>query len=143
MIGSQKEEAQYMAVCTLIVSLISLTPGGISDARLQTYLGRLNLDTNTPVGNLNDTLSRMRKEGYINRVVDPTPDEETITWHVGPRGKVEISSECVRGFVHEVYGDRAPEDLDKRLQRSLGLGSKKTARSEVDDEENNREEDER
>jgi len=127
-IGSQREEAQYSAVCTIIISLISLSPGGcLPDSRLHHHLQRLNLEKNTPVGSLNDTLSRMRKDGYIHRVVDSTPDEETTDWYVGPRGKVEMGSKCIRGFVHEVYGDRAPEDLDKRLQRSLGLEIKRDA----------------
>lgn len=115
-----------MAVCTTIVSLIAMSPGdGLPDAKLNHYLARLNLDKNTPVGSLNDTLARMRKEGYVTRVVDSNPDgDESTDWHVGPRGKVEISSKCIRGFVIEIYGDRAPDDLDKKLQRSLGLDIK-------------------
>lgn len=132
MIGAPKDEAQYMAVCTVIVSILALSQGGLTDSKLQHYLRRLNLETHSPVGNIKDTLNRMKRDGYINRVSEQTVEDESITWHVGPRGKVEIGKMSVRGFIHEVYGRRAPKDLDKRVQRSLGmeLSKKSTTRNE-------------
>lgn len=129
MIGAPKDEAQYMAICTVIVSILSLAQGGagLSDNKLTSYLRRLNLDTHTPVGSLKDTLARMKKDGYVNRVTEQTVEDESVTWHVGPRGKVEIGKMSIRGFVHEVYGRRAPTDLDKRVQRSLGMEIRKSA----------------
>lgn len=131
MIGASKDEAQYMAICTVVVSILSLSQGGLTDSKLTSYLRRLNLESHTPVGPLKDTLARMKRDGYINRVTEQTVEDESITWHVGPRGKVEIGKMSVRGFVHEVYGKRAPKDLDKRVQRSLGMDIKKsTSRNE-------------
>ncbi len=89
------------------------------------------------MGKLEDVLNRMRKEGYVIRVNtrESNGDDESVDWYVGGRGKVEISGKCVRGFVREVYGDSAPEDLDKRLQRSLGLEIRKAGENDEEDVE--------
>jgi len=63
----------------------------------------------------------MIKQGYIIRISDKSGDEETIDWRVGPRGKVEIGNKGIQGLVNEVYGDSAPDDLEKRIHRSLGM----------------------
>lgn len=66
-------------------------------------------------------MGKMQRQGYIVKTVDRTGDEETIDWRVGPRGKAEIGNRGIQGLVKEVYGDDAPENLEKRLQRSLGI----------------------
>ena len=123
-ISSQKEEAQYVALCTLIISLISLSPGdSLPDSKLLHHLKRLHLDINTPLGTTEKTLDRMRKESYLVRITnsDANGENETVDWMVGGRGKVEIGAMGVRGFVREVYGEGAPAGFDKRLQKGLGL----------------------
>jgi len=67
----------------------------------------------------------MINQGYLQKVVENNADEEQIDWKVGPRGKVEIASKGIRGLVLEVYGENADDDLDKKLQRSLGMEIKK------------------
>lgn len=65
----------------------------------------------------------MVKEGYLVRDKDTSGGDEVIEYRVGPRGKVEVGDEGVSGLVREVYGkvDTEREDLDRRLERSLGL----------------------
>jgi hypothetical protein len=121
-IGSADEEAAYTGLCSVIVSLIALSPGGqIPDHKLMSHLKRFNSEKNTGLDTTAATLKKMINQGYIFRVVDKSADEETIDWIVGPRGKVEIGNKGIQGLVREVYGDSAPDDLDKRMQRSLGM----------------------
>jgi hypothetical protein len=110
-------------------------------------LKQLNADENTPLDKTSTILSTMIKQGYIVRTVEKSGDEETIDWRVGPRGKVEISNKGIQGFVQEIYGDDAPDDLEARLQRSLKMEVKKVKKSngaaEVEAEEESEEEQER
>lgn len=114
-----------MGLCSVIVSIIALTSGGqISDHKLMLHLKRLNAEKNTGLDTTPMTLKKMINQGYIAKVVERSADEDTVEWIVGPRGKIEIGSTAIRGLVTEVYGENAPDDLDKRLQRSLGMEMK-------------------
>ena len=124
---STTEEASYVALVTLIVSLITMSPQNqCLEAKLYSYLSKLNIDVymlgeKTPI-----VLKRMAAQGYIRRSVEKTTDDETINWLVGPRGKVEIGTKGTAGFVSEVYGESAPEDLGKRLKKSLAIGTEQS-----------------
>jgi hypothetical protein len=99
-----------------------MSPGGqIPDHKLTRTLRRLNVEENTPLEKTAAILQKMIRQGYLIRITDRQGDEETIDWRVGPRGKVEIGNQGIQGFVKEIYGDDAPDDLDKRLNRSLGI----------------------
>lgn len=74
-----------------------------------------------PMDKTENVLKKMANQGYITKVIDKSGDEETIDWVVGPRGKIEIGNAGVHGLVNEVYGESAPEDLQQRLKRSLGM----------------------
>jgi hypothetical protein len=131
----------------MIVTLISLSPGGsVPDHKLMHLLKQLNADENTPLDKTSAILSTMIKQGYIVRTVDKSGgDEDTTDWRVGPRGKVEISNKGIQGFVQEIYGDDAPEDLEARLQRSLRMELKKKSngQAEAEVEEESEEEQDR
>ncbi len=106
----------------MIVSIVALSPDGtVPDHKLMSYLRRLNIDENNPLDKTSNTLRKMQAQGYLVKTVDKTPDDETTDWRVGPRGKVEIVSRGTQGLIREVYGDDAPEDLVKRIHRSLGI----------------------
>jgi hypothetical protein len=106
----------------VVVSIIALSPGkSIPDSKLDRYLARLNANKNMPMDKTENVLKRMSTQGYITKVLDRSGDEETVDWVVGPRGKIEIGNRGVLGLVKEVYGDSAPEDLQQRLTRSLGI----------------------
>ena len=123
---STAEEASYVALVTLVVSLISMSPQNqCLEAKLYSYLSKLNIDVymlgeKTPL-----MLKKMQAQGYIYKSVEKSAEDETINWLVGPRGKVEIGSKGTAGFVSEVYGDTAPNDLENRLSKSLALGTAK------------------
>ena len=132
-------EASYTGLYTFVIAVIYLsTAHRISDGRLETQLKRLNAD-NYVLGDKTDKiLKRMEKEQYIVKVKESeTGGEETFDWVIGPRGKVEIGEQGVAGLVRSVYGSRGVEieELEKRLERSLGEGTFRKKIIEEDDVE--------
>lgn len=108
----------------MIVSIIALsTSGTINEAQLDRNLERLDANINMPTGPREVVLKKMEKQGYIVRSREQNTDDPVIEYRLGPRAKLEIGTEGVMRFVKEVYGDDAPEDLEQRLYRSLGVNS--------------------
>ncbi|ESZ90697.1 hypothetical protein SBOR_8923 [Sclerotinia borealis F-4128] len=128
---SQWDEATYIGFYTTVVSVIMLSPDAtMTDSKLMSVLRKLNADSNMPMDKTTLIFKKMMQQNYIIRTVEKNDGDEVIEWRVGPRGKMEIGTKGVQGLVKEVYGENAPEDLDKRLDRSLGLGKRKAAHLE-------------
>lgn len=127
-----------MALYSFVISLILLSGGTLPDGKLDRYLKRVNVDETTPFSNsaayngmdkTEKLLKRMEKDSYIVKIRDTSTGEETIDWIVGQRGKVEVGEQGVTGLVTAVYGELdedASTDLQRRVDRSLGAGEKKT-----------------
>ncbi|KAF8854370.1 MAGE-domain-containing protein [Acephala macrosclerotiorum] len=145
-IGNVGNEAAYIGICSIIVSIIALSAGGtIQDARLMHHLKSMNLETNTPVGKTEDVLKKMISQGYIQKIVERNENDETMDWIVGPRGKVELAAKGIRGLVLEVYGGEDQElrkDVDQKVQKALGLelNTKNRANEQQEEEEEEAEE---
>lgn len=120
-IPSAATESAYMGLYSLIVSIIMLNGGRVSDEKLMRYLQRLNANVNTPVDKTELLFAKMQKQGYLVKIKDSASGTDITEWMVGPRGKVEVGTEGVKGLVETVYGDTAPDDLDVRLKASLGI----------------------
>lgn len=90
---------------------------------------------NTPIDTLENTLRKMKKEGYLVEVKDNTGDEQITDWMVGPRGKIEVGNTGVQGLVRAVYGDKADANLEKKINSSLGLTSSVATKNRDEDEE--------
>src|SRR3569833_194304 len=119
---SDEDEAAYMGVYGMTVALICLNGGTLSDAKLRRYLRRLNAADNMPGDKTDNILQKMIKHGYIVKTVDrrPDADDESTTWSIGSRGKLELSPEAVAGIVREVYGE-VTDDLENKIRISLDL----------------------
>lgn len=129
---SQEGEASYVGMYTTLISIITLSGGELSDARLRRHLQRLVIDKNMPSLNPNDAnhatenteivLQRMIRQGYLVKTSENKMqgDDDSITWHVGPRGKVEVSNEAIAEMIRKIYGGSSPE-LEKKLQSSLKI----------------------
>ncbi|KAK5167920.1 hypothetical protein LTR04_006937 [Oleoguttula sp. CCFEE 6159] len=126
---SSTSEAAYTALYTFVIALILLSGGSLPAAKLDRYLKRTNADEHTPVDGFEKTeklLARMGREGYVIKVRENAGGEEMVEWMVGPRGRVEVGEQGVGGLVRAVYGggeEGDVADLEKRLQRSLGVVS--------------------
>ncbi|GAB1312182.1 hypothetical protein MFIFM68171_02392 [Madurella fahalii] len=135
-VQSPEGEASYMALYTMIISIITLSGGELSDPRLRRHLTRLNAVENMPSMNPHDetspsektdiVLQRMIKQGYLVKVTESktTGDEDSTTWHVGPRGKVEVDKESIAALVRTVYGG-SDDELEGKLQVSLKVKERK------------------
>ncbi|KAH9888628.1 MAGE-domain-containing protein [Xylariomycetidae sp. FL2044] len=120
-IPSSPEEAAYAGFYTMIISLIVLTGGELSDMKLKRYLTRLNASQNLPIDKTDAVLQKLVRQAYIDKIVERSDgDDDTVTWCVGPRGRVEVPPQSIAAVVKEVWGE-LPEDFDKKLQRSLGV----------------------
>ncbi|KAJ9637323.1 hypothetical protein H2201_001718 [Coniosporium apollinis] len=123
-IPTSATESAYVALYTFIISVIYLAGGQLPEEKLERYLKRTNADQTTPVDKTDKLLNRLIKEGYIVRNKDTSGGEEIMEYMVGPRGKVEVGEQGVAGLVRTVYGEGATEELEKRIERSLGLGER-------------------
>lgn len=137
-IPTAETESQYVALYTFVIALILLSGGSIPDNRLDRHLKRANVEDTSALANpaaysgLDKTeklLKRMEKDGYVVKIRDTSTGEETIDWIVGQRGKVEVGEVGVSGLVKAVYGELDEDDadeLERKLERSLGLAEKRT-----------------
>lgn len=114
-----------MGFYTLLVALIYLNGGELSEQKLQRSLMRLNADRMLASERTEGVLKRLERQGYLIKRVDRPPvgyeGDQTITWHVGPRAKEEIGLDGVMGLVREVYGHPEDAAFDNKLRSSLGL----------------------
>jgi hypothetical protein len=78
---------------------------------------------NQPSEQTEVVLQRLVRQGYLVRATAGGEDggEESVAWHVGPRGRVEVDAEAVAGVVRTVYGDAGGEALERKLATSLGV----------------------
>ncbi|KAI3398589.1 hypothetical protein diail_8937 [Diaporthe ilicicola] len=124
---SAEDEAAYVAFYTLLISLIRINGGEMSDSKLKRYLRRLNAETNSfHSTKTEDTLARLQRQGYLIKNIDKEArqhgdEQEATTWYVGPRGKVEVGDEVVAGVVREVWGEQEDDELEAKLQNSLQI----------------------
>ncbi|CAG7554957.1 unnamed protein product [Fusarium equiseti] len=133
---SPDDEATYTAFYTLVITLIYLSGGELSEQKLKRHLQRMNADQNVSMDKTETILKRMERQGYVTKRVERPPlgqdGEHTITWHVGPRGKEEVGLSGVMGMTREVYGDSWNEEMEKKLRSSLNI---RDPRQNGDDEE--------
>ncbi|KAK8199174.1 MAGE family-domain-containing protein [Phyllosticta capitalensis] len=117
-----EHEASYTGLYSFIIACIVLNGGSIPESKLQRYLQRMNAEKSTPVGKSDDVVKAMQKHLYITKTTEMTPGgDEMVEYTVGPRGKVEVGEQGVSGLVRTVYGEDAPDDLERKLERSLRL----------------------
>ncbi|GAP91347.1 putative mage family protein [Rosellinia necatrix] len=130
-VPSTTEEASYVGFYTVIISLITLSSGELSDMKLRRYLTRLNASQNLPMDKTDNVLQKLIRQGYLDKIVERIEgDEDAITWCVGPRGKVEVSPQSIAQMVSEVWGEPLDDEFDKKLEKSLGVqrtGQSRTA----------------
>ncbi|KFA77359.1 hypothetical protein S40288_04322 [Stachybotrys chartarum IBT 40288] len=137
-IPSAEDEATYVAFYTMIVSLVWLNGGELSEQKLKRYLTRLNADQNVSTERTDAMLKRMERQGYVIRKAERPPvgqdGEQVVSWHVGPRAKEEIGLDGVMGMTKEVYGEWN-EDLEKKIRSSLGIRSRSGNGGDGEEEE--------
>lgn len=130
-VPTSEEESKYTALSTLLVSLVSLSGGTLPDAKMDRYLRRLGIEDNSPLADselmkTEKLLRQLERDGYILKTKEVSgAGAEDVYWTVGPRGKVEVGDEGVKGLVRAVYGEHEDEEaaaeLERRMGRTLGI----------------------
>lgn len=113
----------------MVVTVIMLNGGELSDAKLRRYLHRMNAEDNVGAEPTEEVLKRMQAHGYVTKHVqrDETSQGhdsgENTTWYVGPRGQEEVGVDGATGMVRAVWGqqdERDNEELEKKILASFG-----------------------
>ncbi|KAF3768816.1 MAGE-domain-containing protein [Cryphonectria parasitica EP155] len=127
---SADEEAAYVGFYTLIVSLVRISGGEVSDSVLKRHLRRLNAETNAFADyKTEDILAKLQRQGYLVKTGDRQAQQHgqadsNTTWFIGPRGKVELDDEAVAGLIREVWGpvtDADANELEEKLANTLEI----------------------
>lgn len=134
--GPVRADAELLPVATALGDYVDDDDGGSGGgsgggAEASTQHHDANDGTSTQGG----TLQYLVRHGYLVRVVEaPTAaearagggpsnlDGSQVTWHVGPRGRLEVGPAEVAAVVRHIYGPSAGADLERRLQSSLRVG---------------------
>ena len=108
----------------MVISMIWLNNGELTEQKLRRYLSRLNADQNVSMDKTETILKRMERQAYVVKKTEGPPlgqdGEHSVTWHLGPRAREEVGLDGVMGMVREVYGSWNP-DLEKKLRSSLNI----------------------
>ena len=117
-----ESEATYVGFYTMVIALIALSGGEITEQKLRRHLQRLNADSKLGAEKTEDVLAKMERSGYVVKKVESisADQDKNVSWLVGPRGKEEIGPEGIAGVVREVFGGATPE-LERKLAGSLGI----------------------
>jgi hypothetical protein len=128
---NQDNEAAYVAFYTMIIALIFLNGGELSDPKLRRYLHRLNAEAYLLTDPTEEVLKRMQSQGYVIRQVQRDAASqlqggtENVVWYVGPRGHEEVGMDGASGLAREVWGQQEgegeAEELEKRIGASFGV----------------------
>ncbi|KAH6697443.1 MAGE family-domain-containing protein [Plectosphaerella plurivora] len=128
---NQDNEAAYVAFYTMIITLILLNGGELSDPKLRRYLHRLNAETYLLADPTEEVLKRMQAQGYLIRQVQRDAASqlqdgtENVVWYVGSRGQEEVGIDGASGLAREVWGEQddeaEAEELEKRIGASFGV----------------------
>lgn len=101
---------------------------------MERYTSKLGMADVSPLGENEKTeflFKRLQKDGYIVRSKESTgTGEDDVQWLVGPRGKVEVGEDGVRGLTKAIWGDlsdKDDEEMDRKIERSLGVGERMAA----------------
>ncbi|KAF2455953.1 MAGE family-domain-containing protein [Lineolata rhizophorae] len=120
-------ESQYVGLYTFVISCIYISGGQLSETKLDSILRKMNAEHSTPIDKTEKVLARMSREGYIYKSKGEIPEDND--WVVAPRGKIEVGEEGVANLVRTIYGNTAPSDLERRLERSLKPNERPTTAS--------------
>lgn len=131
-------ERNYNAVLMTIIILVVMSDDQCcSENRMMSALERLAWIPNTPAGPFDDVISRMTKQGYLERLRDEQSLDGAHTLHIGPRGKLETleNREEMTAIITAIYGlteESSARDRLKQIIQDTLLGEEGIA---ADDDE--------
>lgn len=114
-----------------ILTLVYLSGRSLNEATLKRHLRKLGIDErvlvegNKESGKMENILGKMVKEGYLVKLKDEVVpgQDQSHTYVVGPRGKLEIGRGGVEEFVKQIYqgvDGEIDDGFDRKINRAIG-----------------------
>ncbi|CAG8489573.1 8404_t:CDS:2 [Racocetra fulgida] len=109
-------------------ALQNILPQKLRDTdQLRHYFRTLYLENN-PKFESDKLLANFVKQGYLDKQKSgfadnssQAPEREHVEYRWGPRAKIEMPEANLCDFIKSVYGDDAPPDIIKQIERASGI----------------------
>ena len=92
----------YILECGCFARRYTFFDSNLSLESLSRYLRYLSIEETTPLMPTDALLTRMAKQGYIEKVRDMVTGEPRFDYHLGPRGKIEVGKKGTMEFISRV-----------------------------------------
>lgn len=115
-------ERNYNAVAMIICIIVVMSDNQCSsESRLISALERLGWSPKCPAGPLDEVITKMTKQGYIDRLKDDQSMDGTFTLHIGPRGKLETlhNRDELKRLLMQIYGSNDDAEAQERLGKII------------------------
>ncbi|KAG4306235.1 hypothetical protein PORY_000223 [Pneumocystis oryctolagi] len=119
------KECTFSGIIMIILSIVIMNGGMISEELLIKYLSDLHINNDTSIGSLDKTLKEIVKKGYLEKIKDEITSinkTENYTYFLGPRGKIEIDQERLAAFIGKIQNDTSQnfkEIIEKLYNKNI------------------------
>ncbi|KAK6516894.1 hypothetical protein TWF506_006778 [Arthrobotrys conoides] len=125
------DDQTLLGIGSAIVTLVYLSGSSMGEKVLQRHLRKFGVEDRIPVegnresGKMENIMGRLVREGYLVKLKDEVipGQEQTYTYVVGPRGKLEVGREGTTRFVKKIYegvDGEVDEGFERKVNRALG-----------------------
>ncbi|EPS44275.1 hypothetical protein H072_1736 [Dactylellina haptotyla CBS 200.50] len=138
------DDQTILGIGSTIVAMVYLSNRAISEETLKRHLRKFNVEDRIPVegnrenGKMENIMAKLIREGYLVKLKDEVipGQEQTYTYVVGPRGKLELGRQGVTEFVRRVYegcDGEVDEGFERRVNRAIGKDDGKEEKAQGGD----------
>ncbi|KAF3922826.1 hypothetical protein ABW21_db0205328 [Orbilia brochopaga] len=125
------DDQTVLGLGSVILTLVYLSNRSLQENTLKRHLRKFGIDEriavegNRETGRVENILAKLVKDGYLVKLRDEVipGQEQTFTYVIGPRGKLEMGREGVMAYVKRIYegADGEVEDtLERKINRAIG-----------------------
>ncbi|KAF3206331.1 hypothetical protein TWF106_000716 [Orbilia oligospora] len=125
------DDQTILGIGSAIVTLVYLSGRSVGEKVLLRHLRKFGVEDRIPVegnrenGKMENIMGKLIREGYLVKLKDEVVpgQEQTYTYVVGPRGKLEVGREGATRFVKKIYegvDGEVDEAFERKINRALG-----------------------
>ncbi|KAF3937084.1 hypothetical protein ABW19_dt0207197 [Dactylella cylindrospora] len=126
------DDRTVLGIGMIIVAIVYLSSRSLSENTLRRHLRKFGIEDRIPVegnretGSMENIMGKLIREGYLVKLKDEVVlgQEQTFTYVIGPRGKLEMGREGVHNIVAKIYegvDGEVDEGLERRINRAIGM----------------------